>query len=144
MRKWIIVGGALLAVTLIVALAAVLNINSLIARNKDYLLGQAEQALGRKITVDEMEATLFSGLGVRLKNFAMADDPNYASAEFVRARDLQVNLKFWPLLRKEVQVKRLILHDPVIRMIRNTAGEFNFSTIGSKAKERKDAGSEEK
>ena len=144
MRKWIIVGGALLAVTLIVALAAVLNINSLIARNKDYLIGQAEQALGRKITVGEMEATLFSGLGVRLKNFAMADDPTYAREEFVRARDLQVNLKFWPLLRKEVQVKRLILHDPVIRMIRNTAGEFNFSTIGSKAKEKKDAGSKEK
>jgi uncharacterized protein involved in outer membrane biogenesis len=143
MRKWII-GGALLAATVILVVTAVLNINSLIARNKEYLIGQAEQALGRKIAVGEMEATLFGGLGVRLKNFAMADDPAYASEDFVRARDLQVNLKFWPLLRKEVQVKRLILHDPVIRMIRNPAGDFNFSTIGSKDKEKKEVGSKEK
>ena len=138
MRKWI-VGGAILLATIIVAFAVVLNINSLIARNKDYLIGQAEQALGRKIKVGDVEATLLSGIGVRLTDFAMSEDPAYAPEDFVRARDLQVNLRFWPLLRKEVEVKRLILHDPVIRVIRNKAGDFNFSTIGNAGKEREPA-----
>jgi AsmA protein len=129
MRKWIIGGAVLIVLSVVVVVALVLNVNSLIARNKDYLISQAEQALGRKISVGEVEATLVSGLGVRLSNFVMADDPAFSSEEFVRARDLQVNLKFWPLLRKEFEVKRVILHDPVIRIIRNKAGVFNFSTI---------------
>ncbi|MGH7796664.1 MAG: AsmA family protein [Candidatus Binatia bacterium] len=130
MRKWIIGGAVLIVLFVVVVVALVLNVNSLIARNKDYLISQAEQALGRDISVDEVEATLLSGIGVRLSNFTMADDPAFSPEEFVRARDLQVNLKFWPLLRKEFEVKRVILHDPVIRVIRNKTGVFNFSTIG--------------
>ena len=137
MRKWLIAGGILL-VLIVVALIGLLNINALIARNKGYLIEQAESALGRKISVDQVQATLFSGIGARLTNFAMADDPAYASGDFVRAKDLQIIVKFWPLLSKSVQVKRVILHDPVIQIVRNREGNFNFSTIGKKAKEKKD------
>ena len=143
MRKWI-VAGAIVVALLAVAVLGLLNINSLIARNKDYLIGRAEDALGRKISVGEVEATLFSGIGVRLSNFVMADDPAYSSGEFVRAKDVQVNVKFWPLLRKEVQIKRVILHDPVISVVRNPAGNFNFSTIGKRAKEKKAVEKEKK
>jgi uncharacterized protein involved in outer membrane biogenesis len=102
------------------------------------LIEQAEGALGRKISVDQVQATIFSGIGARLTNFAMADDPTYASGDFVRAKDLQIIVKFWPLLRKSVQVKQVILHDPVIQIVRNRDGNFNFSTIGKKAKAKKD------
>jgi uncharacterized protein involved in outer membrane biogenesis len=74
----------------------------------------------------------------------MTDDPAYSSEDFVRAKDLQVNVKFWPLLRREVQVKRVILHAPEIRIVRNPEGKFNFSTIGKKEKEKKPAVEKEK
>ncbi len=143
MRKWIIAGVILLCL-IVVAVVGLLNVNSLIARNKDYLLGQAEKALGRKIAVTDVEATLFSGLGVRLTNFAMSDDPDYSSDDFVRAKDLQINLQLLPLLRKEFQVKRVILHDPVIRIVRGPKGNFNFSSIGQRDKEKKEPGDKEK
>ena len=143
MRKWII-AGVLLLCLIVVAVVGLLNVNSLIARNKDYLLAQAENALGRKISVNDVEATLFSGIGVRLTSFTMTDDPDYSSDDFVRAKDLQVNLQFWPLLKKEIQVKRVILHEPVIRVIRGPRGSFNFSTIGQKEKEKKALGQKEK
>ena len=133
MRKWLIAGGILL-VLIVVALIGLLNINALIARNKGYLIEQAESALGRKISVDQVQATIFSGIGARLTNFAMADDPAYARGDFVRAKDLQVIVKFWPLLSRSVQVKRVILHDPVMQIVRNRDGNFNFLTIGKKAK----------
>ena len=84
MRKWIIAG--IVLILMIGATAAVLfNLNSLIARNRDFLIGQAEQALGRKLTVGEVEATLIGGIGVRLMNFAMADDPEASTAKIVVA-----------------------------------------------------------
>ncbi|MBI2364496.1 MAG: AsmA family protein [Deltaproteobacteria bacterium] len=136
MRKWIIAASALL-VLCIVAFVAVLNLNSLVRRNKDYLLAQAEQALGRKVSVGEAELTIFDGIGVRLINFALADDPAYSSEDFVRARDMQINVALWPLFRTEFQVKRIILHEPVIRLIRNANGDFNFATLGKKEKQEK-------
>ena len=136
MRKWIIAASALL-VLCIVAFVAVLNLNSLVRRNKDYLLAQAEQALGRKVSVGEAELTIFDGIGVRLTNFALADDPAYSSEDFVRAKDMQINVALWPLFRKEFQVKRIILHEPVIRLIRNANGDFNFATLGKKEKQEK-------
>jgi len=137
MRKWLIASSILL-VLIVVAFIALLNVNALIARNKGYLIEQAEGALGRRISVDQVQATIFSGIGARLTNFAMADDPTYASGDFVRAKDLQIIVKFWPLLSKSVQVKQVILHDPVIQIVRNRDGNFNFSTIGKKAKAKKD------
>jgi len=136
MRKWMI-AGAVLAATIVAALALLLNLNSLIARNKDYLIAQAEQALGRKLSVGAVEATLWTGLGVRFKDFAMGDDPAYSAGAFVRAKDLQVNVKFWPLLRKEVQVKRIVLHAPAIQVLRGADGRFNFASIGKREKEKK-------
>ena len=65
-------------------------------------------------------------------DFTMSDDPQYSAENFIRAKDLQVNLKFWPLLKKEVRIKKVILHNPVIVVIRNAAGSFNFTTIGKK------------
>lgn len=137
MRKWLITGIVLLSFCAVVALA-LLNLNSLINRNKDYLLTQAEQALGRKVTVGEIAVTLWNGIGLRLNNVILADDPSFSAGDFVRARDLQVNLKLLPLLRKEFQVKRLILHDPVIEIIRNRDGEFNFSGIGKQGKDKEE------
>jgi uncharacterized protein involved in outer membrane biogenesis len=143
MRKWIIASGVLV-VLIAGVFIALLNINALIARNKSYLIEQAEQSLGRKISVGDVEATLFSGIGARLINFTMADDPAYAPGDFVRAKDVQVIVKFWPLLKKSVQVKKAILNEPVIQLVRNPDGSFNFSTIGKKLKEKKEAGEKEK
>ena len=136
MRKWLTISAAIIVVTIAVGFLLVLNVNSLVARNKGYLIAQAESALGRKIAVGEVEATLWSGIGARLSDFTISEDPVYGSGEFVRAKDVQINLRFWPLLHKEVQIKRVILHDPVIQIVRGADGKFNFSTMGKTAEEK--------
>ncbi len=115
---------------------ALLNLDSLVKRNKDYILAQAEQALGRKVAVDDIGVTLWGGIGVRLQNFALADDKAFSQKDALRAADLQVNVEFFPLLWKEVRVKRLILREPVIRVIRNKQGELNFATLGGARQEK--------
>jgi AsmA protein len=136
MRKWIIAGVVLL-VLVILAGVALVNLNGLINRNKDYLLAQAKEALGRDVKIGDIGVTLWGGIGVRLKEFSLADDPSFAKEPFVRAEDLQVNIKLLPLFRKELQVSKVILHRPVINVIKDQKGQFNFSTIG-REKEKKE------
>ena len=129
MRKLMLFGFVLLLVIGGLLGFAVYNLNDLVNQNKDQLLAQAEQVLGRKVQVGEIGLTFWNGIGARLQNFALADDPAFSSDSFVQATDLQVNVKLMPLLNQEIEVKRVILHDPVIRVIRNAQGVFNFASL---------------
>ena len=130
MRK-LLLGGLILLLLIGGLLAfAVSNLNSLVEANKDRLLAQAEQALGRPLQIGDIELSLWGGIGARLQNVALADDPAFSSDTFVRATDLQITLKLMPLLRQELEVGRVSVRDPVIRLIRNAEGVFNFASLG--------------
>ncbi len=135
MRKWMM-AGTMLVILCVIVVVALLSVNSLINRNKDYLVNQAEQALGRKVSVGKVGISLWNGIGVRLNDFSLSDDPSFSSGDFIRAKDLQVNLKIMPLFSKEIEIKRLILHKPVIGVRRNKNGTFNFASLGGTGREK--------
>ena len=144
MRKLLIIAGAIIAVMIVVTVLALANLNSLINRNKDYLLARAQESMGRTMTVGEIGLTLWGGIGVRLKQFALSDDPVFSSEPFVRAADLQVNMKLLPLLlKRELEIRNMVLHRPVINVLRDKSGQFNFATIGGE-KEKKEKAEKEK
>ncbi len=138
MRKSIIAGVVALLILIVVAGVTLVSLNGLIARNKEYILNQVKEAVGRDVTVADIGVSLWGGIGARLEQFSMADDPAFGKEPFVRAGDLQVNMKLLPLFRKEFQVSKVILHRPVINVIKDEKGQFNFSTIG-RQKEKKEA-----
>src|ERR1051325_5373441 len=109
MRK-LLISGAVLAGLGALVLIGFFNLNSFVQRNKGYFLAQAERASNRKISAGEIEVTLLHGIGVRVTQFSMSDDPRYSNGNFIAAQDLLVTLKFWPLLKKEFQIKRAVLH----------------------------------
>jgi AsmA protein len=125
MRKRIL-GGVVLALSGILVLTA-LNLNFLVRRNKDYLIGLAEQALGRKLTVDEIDVT-FWPVGARLVNFALADDPAFSADAFLRAKDLRVGLRLLPLLIGQFRLKGMVLESPLITIVRDARGRYNFAS----------------
>lgn len=109
----------------------VANLDKVVNSKKDYLLDKAETTLGRDVTIDDIGVTLSGGIGVKLTNVAIADDPAFSDAGFVTAKDLTIRVKFWPLLKKQVEVKRLVLNEPVINVIRSETGVLNVTTIAS-------------
>ena len=131
MRKRIL-GGVVLALSGILVLTA-LNLNFLVRRNKDYLIGLAEQALGRKLTVDEIDVT-FWPVGARLVNFALADDPAFSADAFLRAKDLRVGLRLLPLLIGQFRLKGMVLESPLITIVRDARGRYNFASHADKEK----------
>ncbi|HET8562521.1 MAG TPA: AsmA family protein [Candidatus Binatia bacterium] len=136
MRK-LVIAGIVLVVLIVLIGFAIVNLSALVNRNKDYLIARTEEALGRNVEVADIGVTLWGGIGIRLKEFTLADDPSFSRESFIRAGDLQVNVKFLPLLKKELEIDELVLRRPVINIIRNEKGQFNFSTI-AKEKEKKE------
>jgi len=122
---------------------AVFNLNGLVNKNKGVVISKIENSLDRKIEVGEIGVSIFGGLGFSLDNFKIEDDPAFSDGNFVEATKLIVNVKFLPLLKKDLQIKKFTLDDPVINLIRDKNGTYNFSSlIKESKKDTKEGGKE--
>jgi len=110
-----------------VLVLAVLNVNFLVRRNKDYLVGQLEQVLGRRIGADKIDVT-FIPVGARVVGFTVADDPAFSGDVFLRAHELQADLRLLPLLIGQFRLRKLVLVSPLVTIVRNAKGEYNFAS----------------
>jgi uncharacterized protein involved in outer membrane biogenesis len=101
----------------------------LLSSNRTFLLHHVEERLGRKISAGHVRITVIPGVGLHFKDFVIADEPAFSSGAFLNATSLQVSFHFLPLLMQQLRIKKIILHDPVINIVRNQAGVYNFSSL---------------
>ena len=136
MRKILLIAGAVIGVVVIVVIGlvgyAVLNLNSIIASNRTYILTRASDALGRSIEAQDIKASVGWGVMMDITGVKVADDPAFSQLPFVQAGDVYAQVEFVPLLAHEVKVTRLLLKQPQVRIIRNRAGVLNVSTLSKK------------
>lgn len=123
-----------LSVVVVLLIGVVLALPFLIDLNK--YQGQykpiIEDALNRKVQLQDIRLTIWPRIGARVAGFAVLDDPSFGSAPFASLSSLDVGVKLMPLLSGKVEVEEITLHQPVITVIRNKNGVLNASTIGRK------------
>jgi AsmA protein len=92
---------------------------------------QASAALGRKVEVGNLSLSLFSG-SLGADNLSIADDPKFSSAPFLTAKSLKVGVEMQPLIfSKTLNVTDVVIDSPQVSLIRNAAGDWNYSTFGA-------------
>src|SRR5512132_4119020 len=110
MRKYFIAVGLVVICLFIIA---AWNVNSIVADNKEYLLGRLGRSFGHAVTADKIEIG-YQPFGVRLANLAIAGDPADAANPLVVAKNMHVKLRFLPLLIGRLQPAQIALDSPVI------------------------------
>ncbi|MCI0484735.1 MAG: AsmA family protein, partial [candidate division NC10 bacterium] len=127
-----IVVGLLVVIVLIVG--GILSLPFLIDLNKyqDQYKPLIEEALNRKVQLQDIRLTIWPRFGARIGGFTILDDPSFGSGPFASLTSLDVGVKLMPLLTKKIEVEEITLRDPVITVIKNQAGVTNASTIGPK------------
>jgi len=125
-----IVIGLLTVVVLVVGI--ILALPFLIDLNKyqDQYKPLIEDALNRKIQLQDIRLTIWPRIGARVAGFAVLDDPAFGSSPFASLTSLDVGVKLLPLLSGKVEVEDITLRNPVITVIKNKSGVLNVSTIG--------------
>ena len=127
-KKLVIVAAVVVSV-LIAALAAIpffIDTQSL----KNRVVTEAEGILNRRMSVQAVEITVFTGLGIRLNRAVIFDDLRFANAPFVSFNSVTVRPRLLPLLRGSVEVASIELEQPEIRLIQNQNRIWNFESIG--------------
>ena len=121
-------------VVLVVLGGLALSLPFLVDLNKyqDQYKPAIEEALNRKIQLQDIRLTVWPRIGARVSGFSVLDDPAFSSGPFASLSSLDVGVKLMPLLSKSVEVEEITLHNPVITVIKNKNGVLNASTIGRK------------
>jgi len=121
-----------LLVVAVAVFALVLSLPFLIDLNKyqDQYKPLIEEALNRKVRLQDIRLTIWPRIGARVGGFTVLDEPAFGSAPFTSLTSLDVGVKLMPLLSGKVEVEHITLRDPVITVIKNKNGVLNVSTIG--------------
>jgi AsmA protein len=121
-----------LGVVILLLVGLVLSLPFLIDLNKyqDQYRPLIEDALNRKVQLQDIRLTIWPRIGARVAGFAVLDDPAFGSGPFTSLTSLDVGVKLMPLLSGKAEVEEITLRDPVITVIKNKNGVLNVSTIG--------------
>lgn len=138
MRRWLIVG-AVVAVVVGGALAlAVANLSGWVAANHAWLAERAERELGRPVGFGDVTVSFWGGVGVRIADVRIAEDPDYGDGDFLRADAAQVSVRILPAMFGRFEVRRVRLERPSIVLIRSADG-FNVDSLGRRKRPKRAA-----
>ena len=92
---------------------------------------KASAALGRKVQVGDLSLSLLGG-ALSAKDLSIGDDPKFSPSPFLTAKSLNVGVEIMPLIfSKQLNVTGITIDEPQVTLLKNPAGEWNYSTIGN-------------
>src|SRR4030042_4826514 len=82
------------------------------------------QTLKKEVFIGKAKITLWDGIGLVFEDFHVKDHPS--GPDLLCARRLILRVKLLPLLKGEVKWKRIVLDQPILRLLRDRDGRFNL------------------
>jgi AsmA protein len=132
---YVIAGVVVVLILVAVLLPFVVDAN----RFRPEIESSLNTALNRKVDIGNIRLTILSG-GVTVENITISDDPSFNTGPFLKAKSLSVNLELLPLIfSRAIHVTGLTIDQPSVTLLRSPAGTWNFSTLGAKQTESKNA-----
>jgi len=135
-RKLSIAAGLLIVIFAIFSALAIVNLNAIANANKAKFLALAEAEIGRRVSVGSLGVSFAGDISLRARNLTLEDDPAFSAEPFARIGELRLTARFFPLLWKELRIKRVTITQPSVRLIRDRRGKFNFDSLGVNRDER--------
>ncbi len=125
--KWaaIIVG---CLVVIIIAALVLIPMFVDIAKYKPVLESKVSEATGRPFSVgDDLNLSLFPWAGVSFSDLRLGNPDGFTEKDFVKVKSFEARVKLLPLLSKDVQIKRFVLNEPQIVLVKNKDGLANWA-----------------
>ena len=128
--KWII-GIVLGLVVLVIALLLIVPQFVDIQKYKPDIEKQVEQAAGRPFSIGgDLRLSLFPSAVIGLSDVHLGNPPGYKEKDLLYIKSFDVEVKLFPLISKDVQVKRFVVDGLRLNAEKNKQGRGNWEGIG--------------
>lgn len=126
MLKWITIIGGGLIVAIIAALILIPRFVN-VQKYKPQIEQRVADATGRTFSVGEdLRLSLFPWAGVSFSDLKLGSLPGFDEKNFVTVNSFEVRVKLFPLLFKDIQVKRFLLKGARIVLEKSKDGRANW------------------
>lgn len=99
------------------------------AKLRALLMPRIEEAVGRKVTVEEFSLKVWTGLGVELKGIELANAQGFAEQPQARIASVVLKVNLLGLLRRQLLISSLVIDRPEILVEKDKSGRFNFDDL---------------
>lgn len=97
---------------------------------KQDIISQIKQYTGRDLVIEQpIDLTLYPWLGAQISGVRLSNAPGFAQASFAQIRQLDVRLKLLPLLSRQIEVDKVLLHGLELHLTRNAQGSTNWEDL---------------
>ncbi len=122
--RMLLVAGLLL-VGLLVFAGVALKVYFTEERLRSLILPPMSEVLGREVEVASLELDLFSGIKVAGLVVKEVD----GETDFVAVKEFSLGYTLWPLVEKRLEIGRVSIDRPLIKVWRNREGLYNFADL---------------
>ena len=130
MKRFLIISGIIVAVLLLLVVLVPLFVN--VDSFRPELEKKLSAALNRNVQIAKLDASILSG-GASASDITIADDPAFNKGPFLRASSVKVGVELIPLIfSRQLKVTSITVQKPEITLLKNSAGKWNYSTLGAK------------
>ncbi len=131
-KKLLVIAGIVVGLTGVVLIGLTLYVKSYLQSDKlkALIIPRVEQATGRKVDIQTIDVSIFSGIsaqGIHLKE-------KDGTKDFVAAKEFVLKYDLMPLFSKRLVISSIRLVDPSLYVTRDENGQFNFDDIAATIK----------
>lgn len=127
-------GVLVVLVALVLLLPALVDLGSF----KSTYLPLLEENLQRRIDVGEVRLALLPNPSLRISSLKVSDSPASPDSTFFTAQQVQMRLKFWPLIYGRFDISELVVDKPVMHLLNAPDGAGNYGDSTAKHSDRVD------
>lgn len=124
--KW----GLIICISFVVIIiAAILIIPKFVnvQKYKPELEKKIAEATGRPFSVsDDLRFSIFPWVGLSFSDLHLGNVKGFKEKDFVNVKSFEIRVKLLPLLSKDIQVKKFILNEPHLVLVKNKDGRVNW------------------
>jgi hypothetical protein len=143
-KKWILLW--ILTPIIVLGIFFLLSINYFLDPNvyRDILQKSLATALDREVSIGKAKINLWGGVGIAFEDFRVKD--RSLAFDLLQSKRLILRVKLFPLLKREIKWKRIVVDRPILHVIRDKKGRLNIffddPSTGEKLKETEKKGME--
>jgi len=98
-----------------------------VEKAKAYAIEKAENYLGRDVSIETIDISIWGGLGLKLVDVKVSNPAGFKEDYFLKTDNVDVKMQLWPLLSGDFRVDRFILNNPEIKLHKLSDGTNNYT-----------------
>jgi uncharacterized protein involved in outer membrane biogenesis len=130
--KKIALGVVIFLVVLVIGVAIAIPFLIDIDRYRPQVVAHIEEATGKPASIGKLTLTILPKLSIRVDDFVLSNPSGFPKGDFLKAKRIYAEVDGSALWNRKVVIQSIELNDPVINLLSNSRGKWNFENPPSK------------